>query len=245
MHAAHVRRFAQWVAATAVSLTPRRSADHAHPSNRYRIHALTRHGNQRAFMLLTATTVAAGGSLACSGMPGSDARPEATSSIDDTASAPQPADSATNTLPGDTSAAAGDSVPADTTARARSDTLAAADTFFEGSEQVWLEARARGVTFRAIGQEPGWLVELGPNETLRILVGYGAREIEMPLPEPVIDSTTWVTSYRARTEEHTARIDIRDEPCADVMSGERFGATVLLVLDGVRYDGCGRSLAEP
>lgn len=34
------------------------------------------------------------------------------------------------------------------------------DTFFEGSEHVWLDARSRGVTFRAIGQEPGWVLEI-------------------------------------------------------------------------------------
>lgn len=27
----------------------------------------------------------------------------------------------------------------------------------------WADARARGVTLRALGQEPGWLIEVGPN----------------------------------------------------------------------------------
>ena len=116
------------------------------------------------------------------------------------------------------------------------------DTFFEGSEQVWLQARARGVTFRAVGQEPGWLIEIHQDETLRIVLDYGARELELPLPAPVVDSTTWVTTYRARNEQHNVRIDIRDEPCADVMSGERMSATVVLVIDEERYHGCGRTL---
>lgn len=137
--------------------------------------------------------------------------------------------------------------PADTAQpdSAVADTITAApqDTFFEGSEHVWLDAQQRGVTFRAIGQEPGWLVEISGDRRMRVLTDYGADEvIVMPVPVPTVDSTTWTTTYRARADGKDVRIHIRDEPCADTMSGERFSATVTLVLNGIAHQGCGRAL---
>lgn len=70
---------------------------------------------------------------------------------------------------------------------------------------------------------------------------YGARQITAPVPTPVVDSTTWVTRYRVTADGADIRIDIRDEPCADTMSGERFSATVTVVLNGTTYHGCGRA----
>jgi uncharacterized membrane protein len=119
-----------------------------------------------------------------------------------------------------------------------------ADTYFEGSEVVWLEARERGVTFRAIGQEPGWLVEIEGDRQIRVVTNYGADEVVTPVPPAVVDSITWTTTYRAVTESDDLRIDIRDEPCADTMSGELFSATVSMVLNGTTYHGCGRALDE-
>jgi uncharacterized membrane protein len=115
------------------------------------------------------------------------------------------------------------------------------DTFFENSEVVWLEARERGVEFRAAGQEPGWVVEIG-SEQLTVLTNYAADTLVADVPVPLVDSTTWTTSYRVRADGVNVRVDIRDEPCADTMSGERFSATVTLELNGTVLHGCGRSL---
>ena len=72
--------------------------------------------------------------------------------------------------------------------------VASQDTYFEGSQRVWEAARDRGVIFRAVGQEPGWVLE------------------------------------------------VREEPCMDTMSGERFSMTVTIRLNDTTYDGCGRML---
>ena len=120
------------------------------------------------------------------------------------------------------------------------------DTFFEGSEHVWIEARERGVTFRAIGQEPGWLVEISGDRTMRVVTDYGAVEFVIaPVPRAVVDSTTWTTIYSARADGSDIRVRIRDEPCADPMSGQRFSATVTLGVNGISHHGCGRTLSVP
>lgn len=127
---------------------------------------------------------------------------------------------------------------------ARAVAPASQDTFFEGSGHVWLEARERGVTFRAIGQEPGWLVEISGDRTMRVVTDYGAVEFLIaPVPDAVVDSTTWTTTYSARADGSDIRVRIRDEPCADTMSGQRFAATVTLSVNGISHHGCGRTLS--
>ncbi|HSJ31704.1 MAG TPA: hypothetical protein VK933_09725 [Longimicrobiales bacterium] len=142
----------------------------------------------------------------------------------------------------DTAAVAPGVRPADTPADARPDSVMARDTFFDGSETVWLDAEGRGVTFRAVGQEPGWLLEMGAEGNIRLVTDYGAEERILPMPAPVVDSVTWTTTYRVVAPDVDLTIDIRDEPCADTMSGERFPATVTVVLNRMRYSGCGRTL---
>ncbi|HSK21132.1 MAG TPA: hypothetical protein VK912_18395 [Longimicrobiales bacterium] len=151
-------------------------------------------------------------------------------------SAPQPDDAA------DTAAVAPGDSPTHTPTAPRPDSAAAQDTFFEGSETIWLDAERRGVTFRAVGQEPGWLLEFGPEGQLRLVTDYGARERILPIPAPVVDSISWTTTYRVVAPDVDLTIDIRDQPCADTMSGERFPATVTVVLNRMQYSGCGRAL---
>lgn len=118
------------------------------------------------------------------------------------------------------------------------------DTYIEGSQRVWDAARDRGVTFRAVGQEPGWLLEIQDDERMRLLTGYGVDTVVVPVPAPVIDAPARTTTYRAATQENDVVVTIREEPCFDAMSGERFSRTVDVVVNGTALHGCGRTL-EP
>ncbi|MBX6331469.1 MAG: hypothetical protein IRY91_06460 [Gemmatimonadaceae bacterium] len=92
---------------------------------------------------------------------------------------------------------------------------------------------------RAHGTEPFWTLEIArgqivfsrPADTAAIVFPYTA-----PRPRP------GGRVYTARTEaapHHTIRIDAREAPCIDAMSGEYDAATVVVTLDGRRYRGCG------
>lgn len=116
------------------------------------------------------------------------------------------------------------------------------DTYVEGSRRVWDAARNRGVTFRAVGQEPGWLLEIERDERMTLLTGYGADTVVVAVQERVVDAAAQATVYRAATPENDVVVTIRDEPCVDSMSGERFSRTVNVVLNGTALSGCGRSL---
>lgn len=107
----------------------------------------------------------------------------------------------------------------------------------------WEEARLRGVAFRAVGQEPGWVLEIDATQ-ITFIGDYGERRVRMPAPAPARDPRTGSTTYQAETDGHALNVTITEAPCADSMSGESFPTTVSVTLDGTTYQGCGRPLAE-
>jgi putative lipoprotein len=105
----------------------------------------------------------------------------------------------------------------------------------------WFEAAARGVRFRAIGNEPGWLLEMGHGEQpdLRAELDYGERTVEMQGLTPAGDGWT------GETADGTAvAVKVERGGCSDGMSGELYEATVQLRLGEAQYHGCGAWLDD-
>lgn len=107
-----------------------------------------------------------------------------------------------------------------------------------GPPKAWHDAAAAGATFRAVGQEPGWLLDVYPDR-LVLAADYGTREVTVPRPARRAAGDT--TLYEAGR----LRVTIVAEPCRDAMSGQPYPHTVRVTLDGTTWDGCGMSLAEP
>jgi uncharacterized membrane protein len=118
---------------------------------------------------------------------------------------------------------------------------ASQDVYFEGSQHVWEAARNRGVIFRAVGQEPGWVLEV-EDSRITLVTNYGADEVVTPVPEPVVDAASRTTAWHVVTETNDLRIEARAQSCADTMSEERFSMTVTITLNGTTHHGCGRML---
>ena len=104
----------------------------------------------------------------------------------------------------------------------------------------WDEAQRRGVEFRAIGQEPGWMLEIDHEKSIYLLADYGEKKVTMPVAAP--RDSAGVTIYDAKTEAHRLTVRIQTIVCHDTMSGEEMTHTVTVILDGTEYRGCGRSL---
>ncbi|NZA27356.1 hypothetical protein H0E84_13270 [Luteimonas sp. SJ-92] len=107
----------------------------------------------------------------------------------------------------------------------------------------WEAAAARGVAFRALGQEPGWLVEIGDGEqpNLSAQLDYGERRIELADAAPLDDGS----GFHGETGDGTeVRLEIARESCADPMSGERFEAAARLRVGDREYHGCGAYLED-
>ncbi|MCH8542237.1 MAG: hypothetical protein LAT61_01580 [Alcanivorax sp.] len=119
----------------------------------------------------------------------------------------------------------------------------------EASAGPWDAARDRGVVFRAIGQEPGWFLDIYPDERLHLVLAYGEREVNAPDPggeETRIGNVPVVTYQTEATETGfgTAALNIeaRLTPCQDIMSGEAFDYQVAVQWGDEHFEGCGREL---
>lgn len=106
----------------------------------------------------------------------------------------------------------------------------------------WAAALDRGVEFRAVGQEPGWTLELGAEGRLVYVGDYGETRFEAPLPAAERGAAAGTTRYTARADGRELVAVVREQPCSDTMSGEAFSHTVTVRLDGRELQGCGRPL---
>jgi putative lipoprotein len=107
---------------------------------------------------------------------------------------------------------------------------------------VWEDTKLRGVDFRAVGNEPGWYLEIEDGKGMMLVMDYGQRWISTPVPVPEVERETARTVYHARTAAHDLTVLIEGKPCGDTMSGEQFATTVTMILNGRHYQGCGRTL---
>jgi putative lipoprotein len=104
----------------------------------------------------------------------------------------------------------------------------------------WVEASGRGIDFRAVGQEPGWYLEIDNEHVMHLVYDYAERTATTPVPAPVVSSEG--VSYTAVTDAHRLAVVIEPRPCSDAMSGQPFPSTVTVTIDGRTLRGCGRSL---
>jgi hypothetical protein len=108
-------------------------------------------------------------------------------------------------------------------------------------EGVFFEL-TRASDFRAVGQEPGWLLEIRNSRGMRLITDYGADTAVAPVPPSGIDSASGARTYHAVAGTRDLQVLIQPTACTDVMSGESYETTVTITLDGRVYQGCGGPL---
>jgi len=107
----------------------------------------------------------------------------------------------------------------------------------------WEQAKARGLVFRGIGNEPGWLVEVGAGETpaLHAELDYGERKIDVAHALPL----TGATGYSGTTGDGVeVKLQLLREECSDGMSDQAYPVSAKLGVGDQTYAGCGRFLQE-
>jgi len=105
---------------------------------------------------------------------------------------------------------------------------------------VWHAAKLRGVSFRAIGQEPAWLLEITDGEKIYLVTAYGKSKITYPYVKPEIHPEERQTVFAVK--DKNLEVIIKGIPCSDIMSGEKFEVSVFIDVDGKQLKGCGRAL---
>jgi heat shock protein HslJ len=91
-------------------------------------------------------------------------------------------------------------------------------------------------SYRALGQEPGWSLDISGGRMIYI-GDYGGTRIEVPTPAP--SRTVNGHRYEAQSGAHRLRVDVTHRLCHDAMSGHAFEDIVAIVADGVEVRGCG------
>ena len=107
----------------------------------------------------------------------------------------------------------------------------------------WEAARARGIVFRGIGTEPGWLVEVGKGETpsLHAELDYGERKLDATH----VQALSGILGYAGTTTDGmTVKLHLQREGCSDGMSDDTYPVAARLVVGDKAYSGCGRFLQE-
>lgn len=106
--------------------------------------------------------------------------------------------------------------------------------------EPWQEAADRGIDFRAVGQEPGWFLEIDKEKQLRVVYDYAEHELIAPVPSATVKGSSTVYDTIAGTQHLNIAIDT--SPCNDAMSGEAFPKSVAVTIGGRTLHGCGKDL---
>jgi uncharacterized membrane protein len=104
------------------------------------------------------------------------------------------------------------------------------------------DARARGVVLRGRGNEPGWTVEIGPQEKIRFETQYGNERYDFTGAQASGDLAERGRAYTAEGDGGTIQVVVRSETCQDDMSGESFELSFAVTYAGSTLHGCGARL---
>jgi uncharacterized membrane protein len=103
---------------------------------------------------------------------------------------------------------------------------------------IWEKAKLDGVDFCAVGNEPGWVLEIQQQSRVVLVTDNGAKRVELPLPPPIEDRDARTTRWKAGE----LQIEAIGHLYSDSMSGEAFESEVIVTWQGRRLRGCGRAL---
>jgi uncharacterized membrane protein len=107
----------------------------------------------------------------------------------------------------------------------------------------WDKAKQRGVAFRAVGNEPGWVVEVGRGEApkLHAELDYGNRKVDVAKATAL----SGLLGFAGKSADGTkVRLVLERKECSDGMSDMRYPVDAVLDVGGTTYRGCGRFLLE-
>ncbi len=107
----------------------------------------------------------------------------------------------------------------------------------------WEDARRRGIDLRAVGNEPGWHVEVREGDSILFVGDYGATR-HLFQDFSASDDAGGLNYSAVRGEDHLS-VEAVAEECMDTMSGERFELRVEVTLNDRHYRGCGMTLDHP
>jgi uncharacterized membrane protein/GNAT superfamily N-acetyltransferase len=104
----------------------------------------------------------------------------------------------------------------------------------------WADAQSRGIDFRAVGNEPGWYLEVDHERSMHLLYAYGEQQATVPAVPPTVEGD--VTTFESSGSGRTLRAVVMPGPCSDGMSDLTYPLNVTVTIDTLELRGCGRWL---
>jgi membrane-bound inhibitor of C-type lysozyme len=103
------------------------------------------------------------------------------------------------------------------------------------------DARARGVVYRAMGNEPGWVLEIGPQARLNWTTNFGSETHAYDTSQETAESGGPGRVFTAGAGDQAIRITVRQERCVD--DGEvEHDHSAMVEFGGTTLRGCGTRL---
>lgn len=102
------------------------------------------------------------------------------------------------------------------------------------------DARLRGVLYRGRGNEPGWTLEVGPNDRLQFVTMFGEQKFEFA--GATVANVDGTTVYAAQSGDDAIKVSVRQEACLDDMSGEPFDYRMVVEHGDRTLRGCAVAL---
>ena len=107
---------------------------------------------------------------------------------------------------------------------------------------IWEHAKLNGVDFRAVGNEPGWVLEISNQADILFITNYGQSRHAFASTNVSSATQGLTTMYEARNDQERIEIKLTATRCGDTMSDEKFPVTVNVLLNQKEFNGCGRAL---
>jgi putative lipoprotein len=111
---------------------------------------------------------------------------------------------------------------------------------YDRRASIWEHAKLNGADFRAVGNEPGWVLEIREQTRLEFHYDYGTSHLVVPIVETTTSERQ--TRFTGRLGEAELVVTLVGEPCSDTMSDEVFPTRVDIGLGDRVFNGCGRPL---
>ena len=110
----------------------------------------------------------------------------------------------------------------------------------DGIAATFERAKFEGVAFRAIGNEPGWILNIMPDNKVVFITNLGKDKIHFKVEKQVSDKNS--IEYRLRSNHNLLFLRIESRVCKDTMADREYESSVYLNFDGNELRGCGKGL---
>ena len=110
----------------------------------------------------------------------------------------------------------------------------------DGITATFEKAKLDGVAFRAIGNEPSWILEIISDYKVVLITNHGENRTVFKVIEKYSDAVSM--EYKLFSKHNTMYVRIENRVCQDTMVKRTYRSTVYINFDGVNLQGCGKSL---